>query len=122
MFFAHPAFGDYEDEEITGNIEYELKGDAIYQQGNWYNPYNHAALYDGNGKVIQVGGFWSDVVTDTELIGTFKTEAIYFGSHSVPGVTPSQREKIIEMAEIFVATTDIEYSLVWGQLKRVWLL
>jgi len=117
MFFAHPAFGDYRDDWITGNIEQEFKGNAIYQQGNWYNPYNHAALYDGNGKVIQVGGIWSDVVTDTELIGTFKTEAIYFGSHSILGITLSQREKIIQMANIFVANTDIEYSLLWGQLK-----
>lgn len=101
---------DYAHEINTGNINYQIKGDAIYQEGTFVgNKYNHAALYNGSGNVIQVGGL-SNVVSDGQALDQFIEETRYYGAHSVKGISPEQRDLIIEMAEACIGNSDIDYT------------
>lgn len=111
--------------QIIGSRE---RGDAVYHNlTGLYSlaGYDHAGIYYGyfggdpadldNHRVIEVGGLY-DVVRENSYDEFVNGEGrYYYGSHTNPGVTASDRAAIIATAEDFRDNSNLTYT-IWGQI------
>lgn len=83
-------------------------GEAVYRSGGWGNDYEHAGVYDGNGKVYEINGPFTHVTYDDW--STFLAGKTYWGAYINPSMSSYDRTRILNTAAALASNTAITYT------------
>ena len=91
----------------------KIQGDAVYREGGFLNNLDHAGVYNSDGQVYEIRGYWYQGGDGVELSSwsRFLDGKSYYGGYCVPGTTSSKRNSILDTCDDMDNDTDITYTV-----------